>query len=538
MQDHKELQGLITESVMAVYAASTDASVYKRLEKYIQDWDEFEFPDKDAAGVKIVDELQSLINHLEKKGLKTQSDSVFRILLHTFPESHFSPVPVQVEAPRFDFGSLKTADLGFDSDEKVADARKAIAAFEKCYRNAVNNLEKLVREVEMKLFREMGTGDAGDLYRSFIEAVDAVAESSVADSPWELMNQLALKVNNNVSAFHQAYVLLHEIRQYKEAQPSESLLQELIKNEVFFLRNYYWKRIDDAAARNDNSSIVYYVDKIMPMVQSAHEKSNLLLLRNNAIKKNDEPIKGCVTFFAVGIAIMFLINFVFSSPGGGGKDREPSRWELFWSSFAPKKESDYAISFAAIPADLKISNRAGLEEVKPSEQKNNRKLSLAELRHVVFQRMRLEYLSQQELTEEETALLQKLWEEYRKRCEFYEYEPEDRERAEIEAQRNMKSILEDAEDIRKKNKPAKKDQAPDDDEETMEEHRLLLSLDNPVHARRIIQRLAELGYYKGNVENSTWDRQARKALIEFKVAKMSLLDDSWNLEAQQALLGK
>lgn len=545
MQEQKRLQELIKESIKAVYAAPSDVAAVSRLKKHIEDWDVKEYPGKEEAGSTIAEDLQSLINHLEKKGLKPQSDEIFRIMLYTFPENHFSAVPVQAKAPHVDIASLKTASLGLESDEDIAEARTAIDLFEKHYRHVLQNIESLSREIEMKLFRELGTGDAGELYRRFKRVAEAVDNSSAKDSPWGLMNQLALQLNNSLSAFNEAYVLLHEISEIKTAAPSEALAPELEKNKVFFLRNYYWKRIDEAVAKGENSSVVFYIDKLMPMAQGAHEKSNLLMLRANAIKRNDEPVKGCITMFAGVVVLMVVLSLLFSSgPAQKGKEKTPSRWQAFWQNIAPRTESELALSFGSGQNKLRVTNKAGLDEVKPPDQPVDRKLNLAELRHIVFQKIRLEHLSQQEMTPEEEEMIKKLWEEWRKRGEFYKYDAEDRERAETEAQRNMQAILDDAEEIKKEladSEEAGQEGAEDGKEEPaqeFEQHKLLLDLENPVHVKRVLARLAHFGYFKGDVNDGTWNSRARKALIDFKVARMSLLDDKWDIKTQEALLGR
>lgn len=549
MQEQKRLQELIKESIQSVYAAPTDGAALSALKKHIEDWDVKEYPGKEEAGGTIAENLQSLINFLEKKGLKPQSDEVFRIMLYTFPESHFSAAPVQAKAPHIDIASLKTANLGLEDDEDITEARTAIDLFEKHYRLVVQNLEHFSREVEMKLFRELGTGDAGELYRRFKRVAEALDKSSVKDAPWGLMNQLALQLNNSQSAFNEAYVLLHEVSEIKTATPSEALAPELEKNKIFFLRNYYWKRIDDAVAKGDNSSVVFYIDKLMPMAQGGHEKSNLLMLRANAVKRNDEPVKGCVSIFAGVVILMLVLSLLFSSgPAQKGKEKTPSRWQAFWQNVAPKTESELALSFGSGQNKIRVINKAGLDEIKPPDQPTDRKLNLAEVRHIIFQKARLEHLKQQELTPEEEEMIQKLWEEWRKRGEFYKYDAEDRERAEIEAQRNMQALLEDAEEIKKELASSAQDLVEDGKEgeedgteepaPQFEQHKLLLNLENPVHVKRIIAKLAHYGYFKGDINDGTWNSRARKALIDFKVARMSLLDDKWDIKTQEALLGR
>jgi hypothetical protein len=545
MQDEKQLLERIDESIMAAYAASSDASTVQQLKKYVEAWDDLDYPGKDEAGIRLAKDLQALISHFEKKGLKSQADEVFLVLLQTFPESHFSAAPLQTAAisTPVDFASLRVMDLGLESDEEIVEIRTAVDCFEHHFTQALSDLPQLAREIEMKLFREMATGDVAELYRQFKAVASAVQNTPLRDAPWAFMNQLALKLNNELKAFNQAYTLLHEILEIKVAEPSEELRSELEKNEIFFLRNYYWKRIDDAVAGKDNSAVVFYVDKLMPMSQGGHERSNLLMLRSNAIKRNDEPIRGCVTFFAVVVVAMLCINILLNIFSGNGRGKDggqvPSRWQAFWSQFAPKSESDLAIDFSATQNSLRVLNNAGLDEVKPPDQPVDRKLNILELRHVVFQRIRLEHLSQQELTPEEQEHVNRLWEDWRKRCEFYKYDAEDRERAETEAQRHMKSLVDDAENIKNSIASVSSEEAtPPEEHEKFEQHKILLSLDNPAHVKRIIGRLAQFGYYKGDLNATAWNSQARKALIEFKVARMSVLDDAWDMKTQEALLGR
>lgn len=538
MPDQKHLQDLIQASIKSAIASPTDKAILAVLKKQVEDWDERDYPEKDAESEQIIGELQSLISYLEKQGCKEQSDAVFRILVHNFPESQFAAVAVASKIAHVHIDSLETADFGMDSEKDTNGARLALNSFEKHYRLVLQNLEQLANEVEMKLFREQGSGSAGELYRVFVRAAEATDNTKVKDAPWTLMNQLAMQMNNALSAFQPAYIILKEILQLKAAYPSPTLAVELQKNVILFHRNYYWKRIDDAVARFDNARAVYYIDKLMPLAQGEHEKSNLAMLRSKALKRNDEPIKGCLIMLAGVLGAMMVLNFLFADGGGKGKEKNtpPSRWQAFWQSFYPDDKTVHTVPFNS--SQIRVLNKAGLEEVKPPDQPTERKLTLAEIRHVVFQKARLEHLSQQELTPEEMEVIQKLWEEWRRRGEFYKYDSEDRERAEIEAQRNMTSLLEDAEVIKKEISGAGDEQSEEEAEEKFKEHKILLSLESPTNVNRILRRLAQYGYYKEAMFNGTWTSDGEKALAAFKTALMGQHNSKWNIETQEALLGK
>jgi MoaA/NifB/PqqE/SkfB family radical SAM enzyme len=180
-----------------------------------------------------------------------------------------------------------------------------------------------------------------------------------------------------------------------------------------------------------------------------------------------------------------------------------------------------------------VTSRTGLIEKKPPVRPHNRDLDLYEIRHAVFQKMRLDYLAEQNLSPEEREKYQVLLEDYNSRCEFYKYKSEDREKVHWDGKINAPRIIQDAQDILASWRPENKQE-----EIARLVENELLSLNNPIHVQHIVGRLQLYGYYHGQVLPESWNDEASRALLDFKVSNLGVVDSKWDRKTQNALFGK
>ncbi|GAB4271352.1 MAG: hypothetical protein Kow0029_08930 [Candidatus Rifleibacteriota bacterium] len=535
MPEAEKIYESVRKAILAVYAKPTDRPGLINLARHVQEWDELDFVEKESEGHKIFEELQSLSAFLENKGLSAQSDEVFRLILHTFPEKYFPSLPWLKDSKDVDLSLLDDARFVLESRNYPDYVQESFRLFDEQFRKANRSLPVFVKELELNLFNEKGSGITGELFRRFADVADKLYSSTLKDVPWTLMNQLAMKLNNSMNAFNAAYILLKGLDEVRVARPSPALRDSMRKNEDFFLRNYYWKCIDDATAKEDYSNVVFYIDKFLPMIETGYERSNLLMLRENALKKINEIPKGCITYTILAFTVLIVISILASEPEiKKNLNLDRTREEIL----TPKKDRDDGIKVESKIDDqqleeaLEVKSRTGLREKKPPVRPHNRKLNLYEIRHVIFQKMRLDYLAGQKLDDDERKQLEILLEDYKSRCEFYQYDNDVREKVHWDAKIHAPRIIQDAQDIL--NSWKKKHEQPDVQEIVSKQ---LLNLSNPQHVRLIIQRLKMYGYYKEKDIPKTWTESARRALLDFKVSNLGIVNSEWNMETQNALFG-
>lgn len=525
---------LLRKSILAMYSAPTERPNLINITRHLTDWDEQEFDGKEFEGQKTFEELQSLSAFLENKGLSAQSDEIFRLILHTFPEKYFPSLPWLKDSKDIDLQVMDDAKFVLESRNYPDYVQESFRLFDEHFRKVNRTLPSFVQEVEMNMFKERGSGDAGELFRRFADVADKLHSTSLKDISWTLMNQLAMKLNNKMNAFNAAYMFLKGLDEVKIARPSQGLRDDMRRNESFFLRNFYWKNIDEATAKNDFANLVFYIDKFLPMVETGYERSNLLMLRDNALRQINEIPKGCVTFIMAAFVLLIVVSIILSEPDKGKRrNLDKSRKQIL----VPKKENDTNIESTygtrELSEALEVKSRTGLRERKPPVRPHYRKLNLFEIRHVIFQKMRLDYLSEQKLNDEEQHQLDLLLKDYADRCEFYKYDSGDREKVHWDAKIYSPRIIQDAQDHlagwRLKKYPADFVDAQDNQ---------LLSTNNPVHVKIILERLQIYGYYKEPTIPSSWDESAKRALLDFKVSNMGVVNSDWDSEAQKYLFGK
>lgn len=531
----------IDAAIMASYSASTEDQNYAMLSENLALWDDEEYIEKGNDETRIAEELHKLITYLDKKGLKRQSDEIFRIMLLTFPERHFAQSPTQAHVEGIDFALFKP---GSENMQK----------FEDCYRMALADLQRFSHDIEMRLFREGCIGLAGELFTTFSVVAIESADSEHHAIPWKLMHQLAWHLNKAVKDYNQAYGILRSILSLKTAAPPGELVAELENSMFFFKRNHYWQRIDEAIMTGDNTTLVMYIDRLMPMVTASHEKSDLIVLRSKAVKEKMGLPWGCLLTILASIAAILTANYLFdiftTDPTKQAKIAPLNTSTLQ----TPESGATRSLNSTQEPASmsLQVLNRAGLDETKPPLQPIGRKLSLSEIRYVIFQKHRLEHLEEVELSPQEEEMLHKLWQEWQSRGNNAEFDREEQQKVELEAELYSDQIKDDAEDLleliaksleaddwkkedNKDNSFDKNDEKPDSNIAMSEKITELLNLRTPADIRKVLLQLEKTGYYNGPTDLIHWNKVARAALARFKAAKMLRTDNKWDLETQQAL---
>lgn len=537
MQAESRYIDQVDAAIMAAYAVSTDDRAYTMLEESLTSWDNELYPDRNRDESRIAEELYKLMTFLEKKGLKRQSDQVFRVMLLTFPEQHFAQSPSLVKAEGIDLSLFKKI-----SSENMT-------RFEDCLRMALADMQKLAHEIDMRQFREECPGLAGSLFAAFVAIATETAESEHRDVPWLLMHQLAWQLNNVNKSYNEAYGIIRSLLSLKAPSPSELLAVELDNSMRFFKRNHYWNRIDKASMTGDTATMVMYIDRLLPMVTAGHEKSNLVMLRARAVKKDKELPWGCLMLMLILILSAFAIDRL-SSVFTRQASEQPVTTTTTLPAPAPGIVQPGESVVEPASTSLQVFNRAGLDESKPPPQPLGRKLTLNEIRYVIFQKQRLDHLEGIELSEAEEKLLQQLWEEWHRRSDKADYDNELKNQVASEAETLAELLEGDAIDqieiLDKTLKPddwKKNNDSSDDSVKAgyVRHHQRsegLLNLHDPDDIRKVLAQLEKKGYYNGPIDLMTWNSVARSGLARFKAAKMLRTDNRWDIETQQALFAE
>lgn len=539
MIDNEKQFEAIKKSILAIYTSPTDRSTQINLSRQLNDWDDLTFVGKEFQGQKLFEDLQSLIAFLENRGLSAQADEVFRLILYVFPEKYFPTLPWLKESQEIDFRLLEEGLFVVKSKNYPDYIQESLRLFDEQFRKVNRKLSAFALEVDNFQFKDNGSGEAGELFRRFADVVEKLNDTVLKDMPWTLINQLAMKINNGLSFFQAAYLMLRALSTIKTSRPSPGLIDLMMRNEKFFLRNHYWKCIDDAMAEKNYENLVESIDRFLPMADSGYERSNLLLMRDRALKNISAVPRHLLTFVIATILIVATITIVIYEPSPRTSlNLDQSREKLIAGSkkSAAEKSGDSSgdvVSDADLEKALLVKSRTGLPEKKPPARPHNRKLTLPEIRHAVFQKLRIEYLQEQSLDSREKSLLQILMDDYNGRCEFYEYNNEDREKVHWDAKIHAPVIIQDAQDILAEWRKAN---APIDVEQLVSEQ--LLSLHNPEHVRLIVERLQKYGYFKEKEIPVNWSESARRALFDFKVSNMAVVDSVWDRTTQKTLFGK
>lgn len=523
----------VRKAIQEIYQLPERTEPYLELQRAIQAWEKAGGGEEDDESRRIFDGLQSLHNFLNNKGL-AEASLIFYLQITVFPELYFPRLPKIRLQHRLDlelFADIRQTLAGKTTAEKT---RQALSGFEESFRRANLNLPLLASEVSSGEFHRDGKGRAGEFFRSFAEIATLLQDTPARDTPWELMNQLATKINNLVSGFNQSYLFLKALETIKTARPAGWVRDEIVRNQEFFQRNFCWKNIDDAVIAGDHRLQIHWVDRALLCVSDEFERKYLFDLRNRAARKTGRPVQPYILAGLLLAFIFFIIVLIKSEPetrrslnldfarkdlmkalGRGIKDEKP--------------ESQVADSGNVVSV-RRVFSRSGLEEHYPPLKPHSRKLTLPEVRHAVFQRHRLDFLQKQNLDKLERERLEQLEREWKARCDFYDYQAEDREAVFWDLKIHGPNLELDARDILNSWRSGEEQHIRQTIESNVD-----LDINNSLHLRIILDRLRSLGCLTASETPKVWDEECRRALIEFKATHLSIVDSVWDRRTQDAL---
>ena len=528
----------VRKAIQAIYQNPARRELYASLDLKISLWEKKSLLDSENEDQRILDGLQSLLSFLVDNDYEEYAKEIFSLIIKSLPEIYFP------ESPRIAFSKETERELAekssalYGSAEISENAKASFRLFHKQLQMIENNIRTFIGEAELENFHERGIGSAGDLYRTFFEAAQRLENTPMQDLSWMHVNHLSMRINNSFCAFIAAYNIAKTLNGIENTKPSGWLRDEIVRNENFFLRNKCWKYIDEALMKRDNVMLLKYVDKALPAVTGGFERDYLLSLRAKAVS-SDHRLSMVVLASVLGAVIVIaLISMISYEPEMKRSiDLDKTRkhlMEAIRSGIAPgplKKPEDRQIG-AFIP-DLDVRSRTGLRERKPPIKPHDRNLNLFEIRHAVFQQYRLQYLDEQSLSPDEKKKLKALWEDWRQRCEFYTYDNEIREKIHWDLKIHGPTLIQDAQDILNSWRPEKDPVL----QKNLKQAGGVLSLKNPLHMRLVVERLRKLGYYRSSGVPGAWNDDCRRALIDFKISNMSIIDDVWDQPTQKALMG-
>lgn len=528
MKNPPEKLGEVLKAIREVYQYPEKAGIIADLSKHLSAWDSIANIELEEYSRRIFSGLLSLVTFLESNGFQEQAEDVLVSVVSIFPEYYFPPPPKTHFVAAIDFSLFEEARRILQKEKAGAEPLSALAAFEDHFRATSLNLPLFSAEIMSGVFHKTGRGRAGDFFRCFAELARQLQDSEARDIIWGLMNQLAIKLNDVFSDFEQSVRFLKALETVKASRPEGWLYDQMQKNQAFFLRNHCWRNIDEALLHKDYSRILVWVAKALTVVDSPYEKLYLNQLQELATAKIRMRIR---SMLAIGVAMVLLsvtLSFV-AWELAGEKNAKPVRGGAFFRS--PKtsvkvdEQEPYSSSIELEP--MQIKSRSGLAEYRPPFRPHGRKLMLPEVRHVIFQKIRLDHLAAMNLTENEKNRLAKLRQDWKDRCEFYECEPADREAVFWDLKIHELNLRLDAEDILKSwQKPAGQDQFAQG---------TVFDLKNLKHAQTVMGRLKQLGYLKTAEIPTLWNEECNRALLEFKATEMRVMDSSLDLATQKLL---
>ena len=209
---------------------------------------------------------------------------------------------------------MRQALAGKTTPEKV---RKALTEFEESFRRVNLNLPLLASEISSGEFHRDGKGRAGEFFRSFAEIVTLLQDTPASDTPWELMNQLAMKINNQVSGFNQSYLFLKALETIKTASLPGGFATRSPETRNFF-REFLLENIDDAVVARDDKRR-FTGSTVLGLYNDEFERKYLLSKRSVLLKDR----QACSTLYYGRDCSCFCSFCICPDQNRTGNQKEP-----------------------------------------------------------------------------------------------------------------------------------------------------------------------------------------------------------------------
>jgi len=527
MKNPPEKLGEVLKAIREVYQSPEAAGITSALSRQLLDWDSIATPELEEYSRRIFSGLLNLVTFLESNGFQHQAEDVLVSIVSIFPEYYFPPPPKTHFVAAIDFSLFDEARRILKKEKAEAELLSGLAAFEEHFRATSLNLPLFSAEIMSGVFHKTGRGRAGDFFRCFAEVARQFQDSEARDIVWGLMNQMAIKLNDVFSDFEQSVRFLKSLETVKASRPDGWLYDQMQKNQVFFLRNHCWRNIDEALLHKDYSKILVWVSKALGVVDSPYEKLYLNQLQEVATAKIRMRIRSIFLFGLSMFLLSIILFFVAWELAGEKAEKRPGGRVNFLAPKTSVKVEEQESSYKVEIEPMQIKSRSGLAEYRPPFRPHGRKLMLPEVRHVIFQKIRLDHLAGMNLSGYEKGRLEKLRQDWKDRCEFYECEAADREAVFWDLKIHEVNLSLDARDILESwRKPANREKfAPN----------TVLDIKNMQHAQFVMGRLKQLGYLKTAEVPAMWNEECNRALLEFKATEMRVMDSRFDLETQKLL---
>lgn len=469
--------------------------------------------------IEALKELEAELRELEY----TDDADLIRCVIVTdveVKEPLLEETPVESAKVEIDFSLLEDAETMFESWKFEDEVKATFCEFCQMFRDISSNLPEFRKEVEAGMFNPDGTGNAGKFYEHLSKAVEILNGTVIADVPWVLMNQLASILNYNHKAYYAAFRITQALLLIKIAQPSAEILEEMKVNGKQFQKNHHWQELDEMITNKDYIEASLVIEELMKVEDCPEEHESLLKIKAQVIEKSS---KIPWLFISTSVFIASLVVAIAVLKAG---PKITGRVQTF---SAVKTANEERIERFYV-------GQSALKEELPPLQPNECKLNLSQVRFLVFQKRRIEYLEKQSLSQNEQRLLKRLQEEYNKRCKFYKHNTNDKDQILIELKKFDKAICADASYMLKSWEKVYGVVGVDDIAPAKTEIKLL-DIKIADNVEKIQKRLHARGFYKGYI-NKKWNKETKDALMSFKVMELKVVNSKWDVKTQNALLGK
>ena len=275
---------------------------YDLIKAYLEEWDEYSQPMQVIEQAKGHDEPRSkdLYNEIRDFCLwlaNEQGDYEHALRVSKDVQQIFPELPSVSLTVQEDVETLER--LAGESKQN-----KLIEPLIDVLGDIIGEETNLIHDVIMSGFGATSQGLSGSLYKAFTQTVELTRGTDHSDAPWNIIRNIALKLNNDHEAPGAAYLLLDGVVKYSKHKPSPEMAAVLRREHRVSRVN---ELTDDLKRAPDPDARLKILDMIIPLAEGDDKKTFIMVRQAIVSVRTKSRVRWGIAAVVVGGIIWAII---------------------------------------------------------------------------------------------------------------------------------------------------------------------------------------------------------------------------------------
>jgi peptidoglycan hydrolase-like protein with peptidoglycan-binding domain len=289
----------------------------------------------------------------------------------------------------------------------------------KAFTEVQDNHRRFEKDVLGSGFGPASAGLARALYEQFVEAVNKVSGTEIAELPWRLVRAVAVSLNNESQSPKAAAAVINGLMAFAALRQPSSAIMDLLQEDQKAARKVLVKTdLEQSVKARRWTAVIQLIDQLLALEADQSERVTLTEMRDTvAAKQRSNRIKGWFWFGAAAVLLIVVISNQDNHPKYSPPSYQP----------VPAPPSAPPSSYFPPPSPQRPTEvpRSLASEERPPVG-SNLNFTQANIRYCSFQEVRLE-AARRLVTDADVSYFNDLVSDWNSRCSAYRYRPSDKQ---------------------------------------------------------------------------------------------------------------